>query len=120
MTWTTNAPPPHGGQPIVVHGTPLERATSAMVLIHGRGASADDILKFYFPGLTIGAPYNLPSVEWQRVLEARYELNHHRGSHDLKMGGEVSIGLDDGDWPARERGQWFFSALPPNANARPL
>jgi phospholipase/carboxylesterase len=44
MTWTTNAPPPHGGQPIVVHGTPLDRATSAMVLIHGRGASADDIL----------------------------------------------------------------------------
>ena len=25
MTWTTNAPPPHGGQPIVVRGTPLER-----------------------------------------------------------------------------------------------
>jgi len=33
-------------------------------------------------------------------------------------GGEVSIGLDDGDWPARERGQWFFSSLPANANAR--
>ena len=31
-----------------------------------------------FPGLTIGAPYNLPSVEKQRILEARYELNWHK------------------------------------------
>ena len=31
-----------------------------------------------FPGLTIGAPYNLPSIEWQREFEARYELNWHK------------------------------------------
>jgi predicted esterase len=44
MTWTTTAPPPHGGQPILVQGTPVAEATSAMVLLHGRGAGADDIL----------------------------------------------------------------------------
>jgi phospholipase/carboxylesterase len=34
----------HRGQPIITAGTPLERATSAMVMLHGRGASASDIL----------------------------------------------------------------------------
>lgn len=60
MTWTTTAPPPHGGQPIVVQGTALERATSAMVLVHGRGASADDILplgdQVPHPGMIYVAP----------------------------------------------------------------
>jgi predicted esterase len=34
----------HRGQPIITAGAPLERATSAMVMVHGRGASASDIL----------------------------------------------------------------------------
>jgi predicted esterase len=35
---------PHHGQPVLVAGEPLDRATAAMVLVHGRGASAQDIL----------------------------------------------------------------------------
>jgi predicted esterase len=35
---------PHHGQPIVIAGEPLEQARAAMVLAHGRGASASDIL----------------------------------------------------------------------------
>ena len=35
---------PHRGQPILKAGKLLERATIAMVLLHGRGASASDIL----------------------------------------------------------------------------
>ncbi len=34
----------HQGQPIVTAGVPLNRAHAAMVLLHGRGASAEDIL----------------------------------------------------------------------------
>jgi predicted esterase len=34
----------HRGQPIVMAGMPLERAATAMVMLHGRGASAADIL----------------------------------------------------------------------------
>jgi phospholipase/carboxylesterase len=34
----------HRGQPILTAGTPLERATIAIVMLHGRGASASDIL----------------------------------------------------------------------------
>ena len=34
----------HDGQPVLAAGESLERATSAMLLVHGRGASAEDIL----------------------------------------------------------------------------
>jgi predicted esterase len=34
----------HQGQPLLMAGTPLERAASAMVMLHGRGAGAADIL----------------------------------------------------------------------------
>jgi phospholipase/carboxylesterase len=39
---------PHDGQPVLLAGEPLDRATAAMILVHGRGASAHDIM-------TIGA-----------------------------------------------------------------
>ncbi len=35
---------PHEGQPIHSAGAPLERARAVMIMVHGRGASADDIL----------------------------------------------------------------------------
>ncbi len=34
----------HKGQPILTAGQPLDRAAAAMILVHGRGASAEDIL----------------------------------------------------------------------------
>ena len=34
----------HNGQPILTAGQPLDRAAAAMILVHGRGASAQDIL----------------------------------------------------------------------------
>jgi phospholipase/carboxylesterase len=35
---------PHRGQPVHVAGEPLQSARAAMILMHGRGASAEDIL----------------------------------------------------------------------------
>jgi phospholipase/carboxylesterase len=35
---------PHQGQPVLIAGEPLESARAAMILAHGRGASAEDIL----------------------------------------------------------------------------
>ena len=35
---------PHGGQPVLTAGEPLGRARAALVLLHGRGAGAADIL----------------------------------------------------------------------------
>jgi predicted esterase len=35
---------PHGNQPVHAAGTPLAQASAAMVMVHGRGATAEDIL----------------------------------------------------------------------------
>lgn len=35
---------PHKGQPVLVAGEPLGKARAAMILVHGRGASAADIM----------------------------------------------------------------------------
>ncbi len=42
---TARAPTgPHAGQPVLSWGTPLASAKAAMIMVHGRGSSADDIL----------------------------------------------------------------------------
>jgi predicted esterase len=35
---------PHGSQPVLLAGAPLDEATGAIIAIHGRGASAEDII----------------------------------------------------------------------------
>src|SRR6266702_7783843 len=35
---------PHQGQPVLTAGEPLDKARAAMIMVHGRGASAEDIL----------------------------------------------------------------------------
>src|SRR5690349_14747574 len=51
---------PHEGQPVLTNGEPLERAKAAMILMHGRGASAEEILSLAAeldqPGFTYLAP----------------------------------------------------------------
>ena len=39
-----NANDPHAGQPILAGGAPLDAAAAAMVMVHGRGATAESIL----------------------------------------------------------------------------
>jgi phospholipase/carboxylesterase len=50
-----NIEDPHGNQPIVERGHPLDSAEAAVVFIHGRGASADDIL-------ALADSFDLPQV----------------------------------------------------------
>src|SRR2546421_9540181 len=51
---------PHQGQRVLTAGEPLERAKAAMIMIHGRGASPEDILSLASelkqPGFTYLAP----------------------------------------------------------------
>ena len=51
---------PHAGQPVLSAGAPLAEARAAMLLLHGRGASADDILRLAdewdAPGMAFLAP----------------------------------------------------------------
>ena len=50
----------HGRQPVLAAGQPLERARAAMVMLHGRGATAQDILaladELAHPGFAYLAP----------------------------------------------------------------
>lgn len=41
---THSAQDPHAGQPVLTRGAPVQQARAAVVMIHGRGASARDIL----------------------------------------------------------------------------
>src|SRR5919197_5207716 len=51
---------PHQGQPVLIAGEQLERAQAAMIMIHGRGSSAENILsltaEFNQPGFSYLAP----------------------------------------------------------------
>src|SRR6476659_7048664 len=51
---------PHAGQPILAAGVPLAQARAAMLLVHGRGSSARDILglasQLHQPGFAFIAP----------------------------------------------------------------
>ena len=42
---------PHAGQPVLTAGKPLAEASGALILIHGRGATAESILELadYLP-----------------------------------------------------------------------
>jgi predicted esterase len=48
---------PHSGQPILSAGSPLAQARGAMLLVHGRGASAGDIL-------TLASEFNRPDFAY--------------------------------------------------------
>lgn len=51
---------PHAQQPVLAYGEPLDMAEAAMLMLHGRGASAEDILsladEFSVPGFAYLAP----------------------------------------------------------------
>ncbi len=44
MTQSGNMKGPHQGQPVLAAGTPLDSARAAVVMVHGRGATAESIL----------------------------------------------------------------------------
>jgi hypothetical protein len=74
--------------------------------------------EYQFPGLILGLNWNYPEFIRETRYPFRYDLTWNVSSHDLKIGGEWMKATDDGDWPARSRGQYFFSALPPDAGRR--
>jgi phospholipase/carboxylesterase len=52
MTLMNKVTGPHHGQPLILAGEPLAAAQAAMIMVHGRGASARDILSLteFFDG----------------------------------------------------------------------
>jgi phospholipase/carboxylesterase len=56
---------PHQGQPVLVAGETLERARAAMIMLHGRGAPAEDIL-------SLAAEVNQPGFAYLAPQAADY------------------------------------------------
>jgi predicted esterase len=62
---TAPHPDPHSGQPLLTGGAPLEQAKAALILLHGRGASAADIL-------SLGIELDLPDCALLAPQAANY------------------------------------------------
>ena len=69
-------------------------------------------IEYNFVNLIIGGPYNYPQLFDQNNIEARYDLNWHRGSHDLKIGGEYLHVQHSGTWFIQQRGRLIFNSNP--------
>jgi predicted esterase len=55
---------PHQGQPVLTAGEPLEQAQAAMILVHGRGATAESILTLAQEVDRPGFAYLAPQAVW--------------------------------------------------------
>ena len=86
-------PGPHDGQAVLVAGEPLERAAAAMVLVHGRGATAQDIMTIAVevarPGFAFLAPQAAGNTWYPNRFTEPTELNEPWLSSALETVGRV-------------------------------
>ena len=84
---------PHQGQPILTSGVPLEQAQAAMIMIHGRGAAAEDILtlapELDHPGFAYLAPQAANHTWYPYPFTAPLERNEPYLSSALARVGEA-------------------------------
>lgn len=84
---------PHQGQPIRTAGEPLDRAKAAMLMVHGRGARAEDILsladELAQPGFTYLAPQAAENTWYPNRFTAPIASNEPWLSSALASVGDV-------------------------------
>ncbi len=84
---------PHRGQPVRVAGEPAASARGAMLMVHGRGASAEDILSLAgqldLPGLACFAPQAADHTWYPTRFLAPYADNEPWLSSALALIGDV-------------------------------
>lgn len=68
--------------------------------------------QYDFPGATMGAPFNYPSIEGTRMFQFRYSQTWTRSSHEIKFGGEYINGRDSGTAYYSAFGRMTFLSLP--------
>lgn len=87
------AHPGHQGQPVLAAGEPLDTARAAMIMLHGRGASAQDILsltwEFQQPGFVYLAPQAANATWYPNRFTAPLASNEPWLSSALKVIGEL-------------------------------
>lgn len=93
-----SSPHVHGNLPIVTAGRPLPEATGALVLVHGRGATAESILDLAdylpHPGLAYLAPQAADSTWYPYSFLTPMERNEPFLSSALARVGEVVAGIE--------------------------
>jgi len=79
---------PHQGQPLVTAGTDIDDADAALVLVHGRGATAQSIVNmaesFHRPGVALLAPQARNGTWYPRSFVERVRLNEPGRSSGLR------------------------------------
>jgi len=90
---------PHRGQPVRVAGQPLDRARAAMLMVHGRGAPAEDILsladQFDEPEFAYLAPQAAANTWYPNRFLAPIEENEPWLSSALEFVGDVLQQIHD-------------------------
>jgi predicted esterase len=95
---------PHAQQPVRAYGAPLDRARAAVVLIHGRGASAESILgladELAQPDVTYVAPQAAGSTWYPYSFLAPLDRNEPWLSSALGLVGGIVAHLEGEGVPA--------------------
>lgn len=97
---------PHGDQPVLAAGRPLVEAGAVMVLVHGRGASAEDILELgralHHPAFAYLAPQASRGTWYPKSFLSPLEENEPWLSSALgKVGAVVGEAAEHGPGSAR-------------------
>lgn len=94
----------HRGQPLLAAGRPLAEAETAMVMVHGRGGSAEDILglsvELRRPELAYVAPQAAGHSWYPYSFMAPMERNEPGLSSALELLGDLVAHLEAGGIPA--------------------
>jgi predicted esterase len=88
-----HVPAPHGGRPVLAAGAPLERAAAALVLVHGRGGSARDMLALAREVAPAGVACLAPQAAGQSWYPFSFLAPIERNEPALSSGLAVLSGL---------------------------
>jgi phospholipase/carboxylesterase len=95
---------PHQGQPVLAAGEPLNRARAAMVMLHGRGATAESILTLAAdlnqPGFAFLAPQAAGNTWYPNSFLAPIPSNEPGISSGIAAIGDVLAKLEEAGLPA--------------------
>jgi len=97
---------PHQGQELLTAGKPLDEAQAAMILIHGRGASAYDILELGYylapPEMTQLAPQAANSTWYPYSFLSPLAQNEPGLSSALQVVGDLVVQIEEAGIPAQK------------------
>ena len=94
----------HAGQPVLTNGSSLEDASAVMILVHGRGATARDILaltqSLNAPGMTFLAPQAGNNTWYPYSFLEPIEKNEPHLTSALNRLGDLLNGVEESGIPA--------------------